>query len=53
MLDISCTSSCYNHLFSEILKTLGYYCDVPKFSDRQVWANNADPVQTTPGEGAV
>ena len=24
------------------------YCDVPKFSDRQVWANSLDPDQTAP-----
>ena len=24
------------------------YRKVPKFSDRQVWANNADPDQTAP-----
>ena len=28
------------------------YCNVPKFSDRQVWANSADPDQTAP-RGAV
>ena len=25
------------------------YHNVSKFSDRQVWANSADPVQTAPG----
>ena len=29
-----------------------YYRNVPKFSDRQVWANSADPDQTAP-RGAV
>ena len=24
------------------------YSNVPKFSDRQVWANSADPDQTAP-----
>ena len=24
------------------------YCNDPKFSDRLVWANNADPDQTAP-----
>ena len=28
------------------------YRNVPKFSDRQVWANSADPDQTSP-KGAV
>ena len=28
------------------------YRDFPKFSDRQVWANSADPDQTAP-KGAV
>ena len=28
------------------------YCNFPKFSDRQVWANSADPDQTAP-RGAV
>ena len=27
------------------------YRNVPKFSDRQVWANSADPDQTAPGQG--
>ena len=26
------------------------YCNVPKFSDRQAWANSADPDQTAPRE---
>ena len=28
------------------------YRNVPKFSDRQVWANSADPDQTAPPRGA-
>ena len=28
------------------------YCNFPKFSDRQVWANSVDPDQTAP-RGAV
>ena len=28
------------------------YRNFPKFSDRQIWANSADPVQTAP-RGAV
>ena len=28
------------------------YCNAPKFSDRQVWANNVDPDQIGP-EGAI
>ena len=31
------------------VKNIG--CIVPKFSDRQVWANSADPVQTAPDQG--
>ena len=27
-----------------------YYCNDPKFSDRQVWANSADPDKTAPTE---
>ena len=27
------------------------YRNVPKFSDRQVWANSADPDQTAPDQG--
>ena len=27
------------------------YHDDPKFSDRQVWANSADPDQTAPDQG--
>ena len=27
-------------------RTNSYYCNDPKFSDRQVWANRADPDQT-------
>ena len=26
-------------------------CNVPKFSDRQVWADGADPDQTAPDQG--
>ena len=29
------------------------YRTVPKFSDRQVWANSVDPDQTAPTGGAV
>ena len=28
------------------------YLNIPKFSDRQIWANSVDPYQTAPG-GAV
>ena len=35
-----------------ILCTNHVYCNFPKFSDRQVWANSADPDQTAP-RGAV
>ena len=28
------------------------YCNDPKFSDREVWANSADPDQTAP-RGAI
>ena len=28
-----------------------YYCNVPKFSDRQVWANGVDSDQTAPDQG--
>ena len=38
---------------SEPIDALIYnYRNVPKFSDRQVWANSADPDQTAP-RGAV
>ena len=34
------------------MKYVNIYRNVPKFSDRQVWANSADPDQTAP-RGAV
>ena len=40
----------YFHLF--FLVPEEDYRNVPKFSDRQVWANSADPDQTAP-RGAV
>ena len=54
----------YMKLFCHLLKVyvniwlttnrtiINYYCMVPKFSDRQVWANSIDPDQTAP-RGAV
>ena len=35
-----------------VLQRLKYYRNVPKFSDRQVWTNSADPDQIAP-RGAV
>ena len=33
---------------SELSRNKLIYRNVPKFSDRQVWANSADPDQTAP-----
>ena len=37
----------YNNLSKRCIQT-GKYRNDPKFSDRQVWANSADPDQTLP-----
>ena len=36
------------HQISTLSRLLLYYRNDPKFSDRQVWANSADPDQTAP-----
>ena len=36
-----------------IWSTLFAYRNVPKFSDRQVWANSADPDQTAPRSSLI
>ena len=36
------------YLMSWLLYAFAIYRNVPKFSDRQVWANSADPDQTAP-----
>ena len=44
---------CYeNTAFAHLKFLLKTYRNVPKFLDRQVWANSADPDQTVP-RGAV
>ena len=40
--------SCLAHSFIENLFPSSAYCNDPKFSDRKVWANSADPDQTAP-----
>ena len=42
-------------MISEVLEieTEGGYHDFPKFSDRQVWANSADPDQTAPRSSLI
>ena len=46
----------YKHLTiptngSSVTVDAEFYCNFPKFSDRQVWANSADPAQTAPDQG--
>ena len=44
-----CTAAEAYYSTTRVLK----YRNDPKFSDRQVWANSADPDQTAPRGGAV
>ena len=50
--DLASFSSVTSHYFPLPVRHLPAYHNVPKFSDRQVWANSADPDQTAP-RGAV
>ena len=40
-----------SHMIDSLTRSHKIYCNDPKFSDRQVWANGVDPDQTTSDQG--